>query len=178
MDPVLERDTILSSLRDAASPLEGRVKSVLIPPQGLSLGYALRGARDRDGVAAVNVGTRNGGPVVCGTPAFGTDDPVVPVILTLMKFDPAIRSAAILRYSERALIVLEEDLFLDCAVADTASQRPGISTMDWGIASCCREGIPALIWKKSGQPDESRLILTGEGPAGVCSNIIICSNRL
>ena len=63
-----------------------------------------------------------------------------------MKFDPVRRSAALLRFSDRALLVLDEDLFLDCVPCDTAMVPQGISTMDWGIAACCRQDVPDVIY--------------------------------
>ncbi|MDD1684936.1 MAG: phosphomethylpyrimidine kinase [Methanoregula sp.] len=180
MDPAHERNTALSSLQAAAARLEGSMNTRLIPPEGTSFGFALRGARDEGGIAAVNIGMKNGNgkKAASGTCAFGTDEPVVPIILTAMKFDPVMRCAALLQFSKRALAVFEDDLFLECSSVDKASEKPGISTMDWGIASCCRDGVPDLIWKKGAREEASRLILFGERPADVANNIIICSNRI
>jgi hydroxymethylpyrimidine/phosphomethylpyrimidine kinase len=61
---------------------------------------------------------------------------------------------------------------------DAASKNKGISSMDWGIASCCKKGIPDVIFRKGASTAESRIILFGEGPADVANNIIICSNRI
>jgi thiamine-phosphate diphosphorylase len=180
MDPTHERNNILSTLQAATTQLEQSINVRLIPPKGISFGFALRGARDTGGIAAVNGGIKNGdgGRVVAGPCAFGTDEPVVRIILTAVKFDPAMRSAAILQYSDRALHVFENDLFLECALLDAASKNQGISTMDWGIASCCKEGIPDVIFRKGAGAEESRIILFNEGPADVANNIIICSNRI
>ena len=50
--------------------------------------------------------------------------------------------------------------------------------MDWGIASCCKDGVPDVIFSEGTGEKESRIILFGEGPADVANNIIICSNRI
>jgi hydroxymethylpyrimidine/phosphomethylpyrimidine kinase len=152
----------------------------LIPDEGISFGFALRGARDAGGVAAVNAGIRNsvGGGMPACTCAFDTDEPVLRIILTAMKFDPVMRSAALLQFSDRALRVFENDLFLECAPLDPALKNQGISTLDWGIASCCEDGVPDVIFRKGVSVKESRIILFGEGPADVANNIIICSNRI
>jgi len=180
MDPACERNNLLSTLQAAAAQLEPAMNLRLIPPEGISFGFALRSARDKNGVAAVNGGITSGagGRLVTGPCAFGTDEPVVRIILTAIKFDPEIRSAAVLQFSDRALGVFENDLFLERATLDTSSGNPGISTMDWGIASCCKEGIPDVIIRKGAGISESRIILFGEGPADVANNIIICSNRI
>ena len=180
MDPAYERNNTLSALQAAVTRLEQSVKARLIPPEGISFGFAIRGARDSDGVAAVKGGIHNiAEERAAARPcAFGSDEPVVRIILTAMKFDPVIRSAALLQFSERALQVFENDLFLACALLDAASKNPGIGTMDWGIASCCGEDLPDVIFRKGASTRESRIILFGEGPTDVANNIIICSNRI
>lgn len=180
MDPAQERANILAALQAAATQMEQSCDARLIPTDGISFGNAIRGARDAGGVAAVSGGVQrgDGGKIVAGPCAFGTGEPVIPVILTIMKFDPVVRSAAILQYSERARRVFENDLFLECALLDAGSSRNGISTMDWGIASCCREEVPDLIYRKGTTAADSRIILPGEDPSDVLSNIIICSNRI
>ncbi|OPX63885.1 MULTISPECIES: thiamine-phosphate synthase family protein [unclassified Methanoregula] len=179
MDPVQERSNTLAALQAAVTQTEGSASPRLVPPEGISFGYALRGARDAGSVAAAAGGIRKGaGGSAAASCSFGTGEPVVPVILTIMKFDPAIRSAAILQYSDRALRVFENDLFLECALLDAASSQKGISTMDWGIASCCKEEIPDVIYRRGTTAADSRIILPGEDPADVLNNIIICSNRI
>ncbi len=104
MDPAQERNALIVTLQAATARLVSLVNPQLIPPEGISFGFALRGARDNNGVAAVSGGIRCGSwdatPVAC---TFGTDEPVVRIILTAMKFDPVMRSAALLQYSDRAL---------------------------------------------------------------------------
>jgi thiamine-phosphate diphosphorylase len=180
MDPAHERNNTLFALQAATTQLDQSMNVRLIPLEGISFGFALRGARDTGGVAAVNGGIKNGagGGIIAGPCIFGTNEPVVRIIVTAMKFDPAMRSAAILQYSDRALHVFENDLFLECALMDAALKNQGISTMDWGIASCCKEGIPDVIFRKSADAEGSRIILFGEDPADVANNIIICSNRI
>ncbi|MFA5267529.1 MAG: thiamine-phosphate synthase family protein [Methanoregula sp.] len=180
MDPVHERNNTLSTLQAATSQLEQSLNVRLIPPEGISFGYALRGARDAGGIAAVNGGIKSNSevPATTGPCAFGTDEPVVRVILTTIKFDPVMRSAAILQFSDRALRFFENDRFLECAPLDTTTKNQGLSTMDWGIASCCEDGVPDVIYRKGPSIKESRIILTGEKPADVANNIIICSNRI
>jgi thiamine-phosphate diphosphorylase len=180
MDPAHERDTTLSILQAATIQLGKSVDVRLFPTEGISFGFALRGARDSGGVAAVDGGIKNGtdGQVIAGLCVFGTDEPVVRIILTTMKFDPVMRSAAILQFSDRALRIFENDLFLECTHLDAASKNQGIDSMDWSIASCCKEGIPDVISRKGFNEKESRIILFGESPADVVNNIIICSNRI
>jgi len=181
MNPATERASLISLLEAAIEPLlKQPVSPRLIPPDGISFGYALRGARDSTGVAMV----RFGNPVESGATepdsqiTFGRDEPVVRAILTITKFNPLMRSAAIFKFSDRALAVLEDDLFLECASFSLSPAQRGISTMDWGIAFCCKEDVPDVIYEKNPGEEPSRLIILGEDPADVANNIIICSGRI
>jgi len=180
MDPAHERNTAIALLKEASGRLESVANPQLIPPEGIAFGFAIRGARDAGGVAIVQGGIRSGdrGKTLSGPCVFGSDDPVVRIILTAMKFDPAMRSAAILRFSPKAADVLENDMLLECAVPDPSSAGRVISTMDWGIASCCRDCVPDAVVYRTGDGKESRIVIFGETAADVANNIIICSNRI
>jgi thiamine-phosphate diphosphorylase len=179
MDPAQERNNIIATLQASVTQLETSLSRVLIPPEGASFGFGMRGARDSSGVAASDGGIKNDAGTPGGGPCvFGSGDPVVRIILTLMKFDPSMRSAALLQYSDRAFAVLKNDLFLECASITTGIGERGISTLDWGIASCCKGQIPDVIYIKNPDPARSRLVISGEDPADVANNIIICSNRI
>lgn len=178
MDPARERSDTIATLESALVSLERAMSVRLIPPEGASFGYAMRGARDSSGVVAVRIRDVDGQPHPDRPCAFTTEEPVVRSILTVAKLNPMVRSAAVLQYSDRALSVLEDDLFLDTASFAPAPGQPGISTMDWGIASVCRKGIPDVIYEKNPEKSRIRLLLFGEDPADVANNIIICSGRL
>lgn len=177
MDPTAERSTVIAQLESAVAPLVESINAKLIPSSGAQVGYAIRGARDKNGIAAIEGRiTRVGEPAgACG---FGVDEEIARVILTVMKFDSLYRSAALLRCSDRALDVLDGDLFLECASFDATKAPKGISTMDWGIASCCRDEIPDAIYAENSIAASSPLILLAEDPVDVVNNIIICSNRI
>jgi len=95
-----------------------------------------------------------------------------------MKFDPRRRGVARLRFSDRALKVLDEVLFLECVTADTATAPQGISTMDWGVAAACKTGVPDVIYPRKSKTGSAALIILGEDAVDVANNIIICSNRI
>ena len=179
MDPAHERNNVLSMLQVATDQMEESLDGRLIPPEGISFGYAIRGARDAGGIAVVTGGikTHAEGAVRAGPCAFGTEEPIVRIILTLMKFNPVMRCAAILQFSDRALTVFKKDLFLECASQKSVPADQGISSMDWGIASCCEDDLPDVIFRKGDSDAGSRIIVLGEMPVDVTNNIIICSNR-
>jgi thiamine-phosphate diphosphorylase len=179
MDPAQERNNIIAALNQSVATLETSMNVLLLPPEGVSFGFGMRGARESSGVAVVNVGIKNEAGNLRGGPGtFGTGDPVVRIILTLMKFDPSVRSAALLQYSDRAFAVLKDDLFLECATITTGAGERSISTLDWGIAFCCKGQIPDVFYLKSPDKTQSRLVISGEDSTDVVNNIIICSNRI
>ena len=180
MDPVSERSAVLAQLEQAVALLKQSMSPALVPPAGAQIGYAIRGARDTGGIASVE-GRISGpaGAMKTGGPcSFGTDEEIARVILTILKFDPRRRSAALLRFTDRALDMLDGDLFLECVSNDGSKIRAGISTMDWGIASCCNKEVPDVIYLENDRSSDATLVLLGENPIDVANNIIICSNRI
>jgi hydroxymethylpyrimidine/phosphomethylpyrimidine kinase len=113
-----------------------------------------------------------------GPCTFGCDEEIARALVTVMRFDPLRRSAALIRFSDRALEVLEDDLFLECASYDPKIAPGRIDTMDWGIASCCRTEVPDVIFPLGKHDSDAVLLLLGEDPNDVANNIIICSNRI
>ena len=177
--PVQERDEVLYRLDLAVSHLEASMNHLLIPESGASLGYAVKGARDNNGIAAVPGGiVLRDGKVTAGGPcAFGADGPCARVILTAMKFDPLMRSAATIRFSEKVLAVFQA-MYLECIAVDHTQKAMGISTMDFGVASCCNDGVPDIIYDRGGNKNLGIIHIFGEDPIVVTNNIIICSNRI
>ena len=114
-DSARERNDALDALTDAAGLLTRSIDARLIPRHGAGLGYAIRGARDKEGVAAVKGGIIAGREELpaAGPCEFGVDEDIARIILTVMRFDPDIRGAASLRCSGAVLKVMER-LLLDC----------------------------------------------------------------
>jgi hydroxymethylpyrimidine/phosphomethylpyrimidine kinase len=178
-DPGRERSIVLERLAQATVLLEQSLDVRLIPAKGAILAYALRGARDKNDIAAVQGGiiNENGKPHAAGPCAFGGDEDTARLVLTVMRFDPLMRSAATLRFSKKTLTVTES-LLLECASFDRTQEPPGISTMDWGVASCCKDGIPDVCYDYGGTGNEAIIRVLGENPIDVTNNIIMISNRI
>ena len=179
MDPVQERKEVLALLTRVVSTLGQSMSERLIPSGGAQVGYAIRGARDKGGVAAVDgrIVVLDGKPCI-GPCTFGCDEEIARALVTVMHFDPHRRSAALIRFSDRVLQMLDDDLFLECASYDPKKAPGGISTMDWGIASCCRGEVPDVIFPSGADDGEGMILILGEDPNDVANNIIICSNRI
>jgi hydroxymethylpyrimidine/phosphomethylpyrimidine kinase len=178
-DPHQQRNEVIYRLNLAVSHLEASMSPLLIPDDGASFGYAVMGARDRDGVAAVPGGMvlRDGRVTAGASCAFGGDEPCARIILTAMKTDPLMRSAATIRYSEKILAVFE-GMLLECKPLDPSRKARQTSTMDWEVASCCSDGVPDIIYDKGEDGKRKILYIFGEDPVVVANNIIICSNRI
>ena len=178
-DPAQERHEVLYRLDLAVTHLEASMSPLLIPDSGASLVYAIKGARDRDGIAAVPGGiVIREGKVTAGKPcAFGGDEQSARIVLTAMKFDPLIRSVATIRFSENALAIFRA-MFLECTSLDRTQKATGISTMDFGVASCCNEDVPDIIYDLDRNKKSGIMYIFGEDPVVVTNNIIICSNRI
>jgi hydroxymethylpyrimidine/phosphomethylpyrimidine kinase len=178
-NPAQERGEVLRDLEYAVALLIRSMDARLIPLEGMTIAYAVRGARDPEGVAGVQgrIKNDNGVARLSGSCAFGTDEYSTRIILTAMKFDPVIRSAATIGYSQAVIIALE-DMFLECCTFDTSKEPAGISSMDWGVASCCKDGVPDVIYNTGIKGKPSLIRLFGENPSDVANNIIICSNRV
>jgi hydroxymethylpyrimidine/phosphomethylpyrimidine kinase len=178
-DPGRERSDVLERLSLATAILEQSLDVRLIPAKGANLAYAIRGARDKNDVAAVQGGiiNENGKPHAAGPCTFAGDEDTARLVLTAMRFDPLMKSAATLRFSKNTLIVIES-LLLECTSFDRTQEPPGISTMDWGVASCCKEGVPDVCYDYGGTGKEAIIRILGENPIGVTNNIIMISNRI
>jgi len=177
--PEQQRNEVLSRISHAVNLLEESMDSRLAASVPANIGYAIAGARDGTGVAAIPGGftVRDKKVHAAGPCGFDADAGIARVILSAMKFDPDMRCAATIRYAARIQEVLG-DMFLECCTVDRNRQAPGISTMDWGIASCCKDGVPEAIVDPGVSPETAAIYLFGEGPGDVAGNIIMLSNRI
>jgi hydroxymethylpyrimidine/phosphomethylpyrimidine kinase len=174
-----EEAEVRGRLELAVKILAEEMSPALVPGTGSNIGYALRGARTSMDVAGIQGGiVRDGSRVqLAGGVAFGSAEGVARVVLTAMRTDPRIRSAAVLHCSPPVL-TLFEGLLLEICEFDRAREPPGVSTMDWGVASCCREGVPDVIFDRGALGREPLVRVLGEGPVSVAQTIVAVSHRL
>lgn len=174
-----ERDIVLNHLRVTGNDLLEKIDPRLVPGPGLLLGYALKGARDSSGIAGFRIHSPDtGGQEISSAGAFGAEPEISRTIITAMRFDPKVRSAAVIRCT-KPVYLLAENLFFEVATFDAAKEPPGISTQDWGVASCCSsEGVPEVIANSSAPGKPAYLRFFGESPEDVATNILMLSNRV
>lgn len=173
------RESVLSELREAVQVLSREMNPVLIPEVGSNIAYGLPGAREPEQVAAVQgrIVKLSGKVHPVGQVAFGASDHVARIVITAIRFDPLVRCAANIRYSAGAIEILE-DMFLDVCSFDRTAEPPGVKTMDWGVASCCRQGVPDVIYDLGAVGKEPMIRLLGEDPSGIVKNILKLSARM
>ncbi len=171
------RGLVRCILEDAVGELSGTMDAALIPEAGCDIAYALADARDKDDVAAVQgrILRCSGQPCPSGSVEFGASESIARIVLTVMKFDPDIRSAATIRCTPGILVIIE-DLMLENCAFDRGNAPPGTRTMDWGIASCCRSGVPDVIFDRGASRSEAMGWVLGQDPREVVAIIGRISN--
>jgi predicted fused transcriptional regulator/phosphomethylpyrimidine kinase len=174
-----EEEEVGGRLGLAVRILADGMSPALVAGSGSNIGYALRGARTPGDVAGIEGGIARDDERVrpSGVVTFGAGGGVARVILTAMRTDPEIRSAAVIRFSPPVLAILG-DLLLEICEFDRSREPPGVSTMDWGVASCCREGVPDVIFDRGAPGKEPLIRLLGEDPVTIAQGIVSVSHRL
>ncbi|MDD1665467.1 MAG: phosphomethylpyrimidine kinase [Methanomicrobiales archaeon] len=174
-----EEEEVRGKLELAVKILAEEMSPSLVPGGGSNIGYALPGARTNGDVAGVHGAIVKMGRGVRpqGDVTFGAAENVARVVLTAMRTDPGIRSAAVIHFTPAILTILE-DLLLEICEFDRAREPPGVSTMDWGVASCCREGVPDVIFDRGAPGREPLVRILGEQPVSVAQTIVSVSHRL
>jgi len=174
-----DRESVLRALQEGVHSLCLGMDVRLIPEVGSNIAYALPAARDPGQVAAVQgrIVRLSGRPHPVGEVSFGASDHVARIVLTAMRFDPQVRCAANIAYAAATVRMLE-DMLLEGRTFDRAAEPPGVKTMDWGVASCCRDGVPDVIYDLGSKGKEPMIRLLGENPDAVVKNILKVSARM
>ncbi|MDD1676343.1 MAG: phosphomethylpyrimidine kinase [Methanomicrobiales archaeon] len=172
-EPGADRTVALTRLSAALHSLEEITLSpALVPKEGIELACALSHAMLPEAVATVVFVPRNP-----GRPVFGIANEAVRSLLTARRFDPQIHATGVIRHSGAIETVLDE-LFLQVCAYDRTREPPGITSMHWGVASCCRDGVPDAVIDRGGRGAEGLVRLFAEDPAGVARTISAISRRL
>jgi hydroxymethylpyrimidine/phosphomethylpyrimidine kinase len=161
--------------RVVAALVENPALPQLIPEVGMNLTYALPGARDVGEVAAiagriVRVGDRAG---TAGGVAFGGSSHMARVTLAAMGFDPGVRSALNLRFSEEILEACRRCFVL--SEFDRREEPEGErGTMEWGTerAIAKLERVPDAVFDRGGMGKEPMIRLLGRDPEEVREKVL------
>ncbi|MHC1626904.1 MAG: thiamine-phosphate synthase family protein [Methanoculleaceae archaeon] len=177
--PGSTREEIISALSAAVRKIQEHMDVRFIPEVGMNIVYALEGADRIEDVAGVHgrIVNLHGRPHPVGEIGFGASCHVARIALTAMHFDPSIRSAANIRFSDGYIEILKE-MMMEISSFDRAREPPGVRTMDWGVAFCCKDGIPDVIYDRGSPGKEPMIRFLGENPEIVVQNILKLSRRI
>ena len=174
-----DRAGMLEAVADAAGALAATLPVRLAPEVGTNLAYATEDAVSTEDVCGLTGRIQRVGDrlEVTGRPRFGASKHVARIVLTAMSHDPAVRSAANLKYREGA-----ERAFrgLTAGTFDRADQPPRTSTMEWGTEAVIRDlgRVPDMIWDAGGHGKEGMIRVLGRDPADVVAKVRRLARRL
>jgi hydroxymethylpyrimidine/phosphomethylpyrimidine kinase len=176
----LDRYRALNNLKEAMQMLASKQCGPIIPEVQSNLGYALPTARSLEDVAAfpgriVRVGEDC--RVVCD-PAFGASRHIARIILTVMKYDPACRSAMNIRFSEDILKACDAagyavEHFDRAAEPADVKEKEGAS-LEWGTEDVLkrRGNIPDVIFDRGEVGKEPMIRVLGKTPMDVANKVL------
>ena len=160
-----ERYQVLRNLKEAVTVLEkSQDFSKLIPEVGCNIAMAIPGARNNEEVAAVEgrIVKYRGRAVPVGCVDFGASRHVSRIILSALCYNPEIRAAINVKYSERNLSLCREAGLTICFF-DRSEEPENVSTMDWGTAEAIEKygSVPQVIYDKGSIGKEPMIRLLG-----------------
>ncbi|MDD1743174.1 MAG: bifunctional hydroxymethylpyrimidine kinase/phosphomethylpyrimidine kinase [Methanomassiliicoccales archaeon] len=170
----LLRYPVLVALDEAVAMLEGMLRREWVPEVGINFAYALPRARYHEDVCAIKGRIVGFGDVArhVGCLGFGASRHVARIVLAAMHFDPSMRSALNLRYSEENLSKLMA-CGLDIASFERRNEPKGVSTMEWGTAMAIKKAgkMPDAIFDRGGIGKEPMIRVLGHDPFEVIEKI-------
>lgn len=136
----LEEYEVVENVRWAVQLMEGaRELAALIPEIGMNIAYAKPGAVGVEEVVGVPGRIRpiRGFPRASGSPEFGGSDHVARAVLTMMGFEPSLRSAISLKF-DWGVVEVCKDMGLVVSFFDRSEEPPEVKRVDgrtipWGV---------------------------------------------
>jgi hydroxymethylpyrimidine/phosphomethylpyrimidine kinase len=177
-----ERYLVLREIKEAVSILEFSPDfSKLIPEVGCNIGMAIPEADSYEDVAAVEgrIVRYRGRAVPVGCVDFGASRHVARIILASLRYNPEIRAAINIRYSEEALAACGE-MKPGISSFDRAEEPENTSTMDWGTAEAIKKygSVPKVIYDKGGPGKEPMIRLLGTGAVEVAKLAVKLAEKI
>jgi len=184
-----ERYRVISRMYDAISVIESsEVLSLLSPECQINIVMALpktyaRGIESVCGIPGriFNVGGRL---KAASCPAFGASKHVANVVLTAMEFDPEVRSAMNIRYSQEIIAACRSLGFKIGSYdrkrePEEAKAKEG-ATIPWGVRQAIKElgAVPDIIYHKGDLGKEPMITILGRDPVEVAMRTIKIGKRL
>lgn len=177
-----ERYMVLRELKESVSILKDKPDfSKLIPEVGCNIGMAIFEADSYEDVAAVEGRIVSYGKraVPVGCVNFGASQHVARIILASLHYNPKIRAAINVKYSEE-LIAACRKMKLEISSFDRAEEPKNVSTMDWGTAEAIKKygGVPTVIYDKGSLGKEPMIRLLGTGAIEVANLAVELAEKI
>ncbi|MEA1907000.1 MAG: bifunctional hydroxymethylpyrimidine kinase/phosphomethylpyrimidine kinase [Euryarchaeota archaeon] len=155
----------IADVSDAVNCTEAcKTFTSLIPEVGCNIGTAIPQAQSVKDIAAVRsrIVRFRGAARAIGRIEFGASSHVARLILAAMRFNPEVRSAINIRYSEEIISTCEA-LGYTIASFDREDEPPQHQTMDWGTAHAIKEAgyVPQIIYDRGGTGKEAMVRILG-----------------
>ncbi|MBU3902483.1 MAG: bifunctional hydroxymethylpyrimidine kinase/phosphomethylpyrimidine kinase [Candidatus Thermoplasmatota archaeon] len=153
---------------------EENLKPDFVPEVGINISYALPDAKNFDDVCGIDGRiVKIGGKVKrMGDVDFGKSKHVARIVLTAMKFDPGMRSAMNIRYSENVVKKAKRKK-LSIGFFDRKHEPKNVSTMEWGSKTVIEKlgFVPDIIYDKGGFGKEAMIRIIGKSPEDVVGKL-------
>lgn len=181
VDREMSRHQIITALEKAVATLKGQPVGRLIPEVQSNLGYALPFAEGEGDVAAIPGRIIRIGDSVdtVAAPGFGASRHTARIILAVMRYDPAYRSAMNIRFGE-GIIKKFRQLKWHAASFDRQKEPPGVkrkegASLRWGIDIALKDAqkIPDIIYDRGDVGKEPMIRILGRDPEEVVSKALM-----
>lgn len=171
-------EDLIARVLSAAEQIQKGMPSSRIPLDGFRIGYARKTPRRNEDVAAMPFPHQGGSEKPMVSPFFGADPGLSRDIITVTRFDPDIRAVGIIRDIQGLSNVCQELLFEVCPYGTGRMVPPATEAMEWGIAACCKEGVPDVIIEKGNAGNDGKVWFFSEVPEACATNILMCLARI
>ncbi|MBN1280263.1 MAG: bifunctional hydroxymethylpyrimidine kinase/phosphomethylpyrimidine kinase [Candidatus Thermoplasmatota archaeon] len=176
--PLLRRNdqfTVWLELTDAVQQLITMLPPWFIPEVGMNFVYALPLASTRDEVCAIDgrIIKHKERPLLCGTLEFGVSKHVASIVLAAMEFNPTIRSALNIRFTQKTVDLCGTIGLVIGTFERTHEPATAVSTMDWGTKQAITTlgRTPDIIYDKGGMGKEPMIRILGTNPSDVLMKV-------
>ena len=182
-----ERFRVLEDLRTAVKTLEAAPElGKLVAEVQMNIGVALPYASTAEDVAAVEgrLTRRGGGVRASGCPWFGASGHIARTILAVRRFDPEVRAAVNLRYSDEAVEACKR-LGLVVSFYDRREEPEEVKRVDggttrWGAEQAVKRAgrVPDVIYHHGDWGKEPMIVVLGESATQAAERAVAVARSL
>jgi hydroxymethylpyrimidine kinase / phosphomethylpyrimidine kinase / thiamine-phosphate diphosphorylase len=177
-----ERYLVLKELKEAVLTLENSPDFPgLIPEVGCNIGMAIPEADSYEDVAAVEgrIVRLREQAIAVGCVDFGASRHIAGIILASLRYNPGMKAAINVKYSEKVLAACRE-MEIEIFFFDRAEEPETTSTMDWSTAEAIKKygNVPKVVYDKGGPGKEPMIHMLGTGAAEVAKLAVELAEKM